>query len=121
MAPKPRAAATCGTSVFAAPGSAAWVQDRCSALIFRSRPGVRAGVAPSLKNRDRAWWVSEGDSASASEGNDFMTKNLLLRSACCLLGVFISTAAHSAVFNIPDGDVAALKSAMNVANANGEA
>src|SRR3954451_5733007 len=50
-----------------------------------------------------------------------MTKNLLLRSACYLLGLWITKAAHSAVFNIPDGDVAALKNAMSVANANGEA
>src|SRR6476659_453498 len=49
-----------------------------------------------------------------------MTKNLLLRSACYLLGILITTAARAAVFNIPDGDVAALKSAMTTANANGE-
>ncbi len=45
----------------------------------------------------------------------------MLRSACYLLGVFITAAAHGAVFNIPDGDVAALKNAMNVANTNDEA
>src|SRR5687768_5111735 len=47
-------------------------------------------------------------------------KKSLLRSACYLLAVFITTAAHSAVFNIPDGDVDALKNAMNAANANDE-
>src|SRR5436190_1753073 len=50
-----------------------------------------------------------------------MTKNLLLGSVCYLLGLLITTAAHAAVFNIPNGDVAALKNAMNTANTNGEA
>src|SRR5687768_5470856 len=47
-------------------------------------------------------------------------KNSLLRSSCYLLAVFITTAAHGAVFNIPDGDVDALKNAMTAANTNDE-
>src|SRR4051812_41035779 len=50
-----------------------------------------------------------------------MTRNFLLRTACSLLGVFITTVAHSAIFNIPDGDVVALKNAMTTANGNDEA
>jgi CSLREA domain-containing protein len=50
-----------------------------------------------------------------------MTTKTSLRTACYLLGMFITTAAHSAVFNIADGDVAALKNAMNIANSNDEA
>ena len=50
-----------------------------------------------------------------------MTKNSWLRSACYLLGLFTATAAYSAVFNIPNGDVAGLISAMTVANSNGQA
>src|SRR4051812_35085172 len=50
-----------------------------------------------------------------------MSKNSLLRNACYLLAIFITTAGNAAVFNIPDGDVAALKTALTLANANGEA
>ena len=51
-----------------------------------------------------------------------MNKKLVLRCAALALVVFVSThTAKAAVFNIPNGDIAALKNAIITANGNGQA
>src|ERR1044072_2309842 len=50
-----------------------------------------------------------------------MSKKLLLRCFYLLSGLMLSTgAAHAAVFEIPNGDVAALAAAINTANTNSQ-
>ena len=43
-----------------------------------------------------------------------------VKLAGIVVGLLVAQDAHSAVFSIPDGDVAALKNAINTSNNNGE-
>ncbi|MFL6538430.1 MAG: hypothetical protein ACJ8JD_09665, partial [Chthoniobacterales bacterium] len=65
------------------------------------------------------WWVSQRNRAYQS---DIMNtaRRISLALSCAFIFNFESV-AHAAVFNIPDGDIGALKAAINAANADGVA